>query len=77
MIDHTSKPTGAPVKAEYYELIEEIGIGTSSSVWKALCKPLNKNVAIKRMDMEQYPILTLEKIRVCLLQQKLTFLEGN
>jgi serine/threonine protein kinase len=53
-----------PMKAEYYEMIEEIGIGSSSTVWKALCKPLNKLVAIKRIDMEKYPITTLEEIRV-------------
>ncbi|KAL0478082.1 hypothetical protein AKO1_010771 [Acrasis kona] len=50
-------------KPEDYELIEEIGIGSRSTVWKALCKTLNKNVAVKRIDLEQYSIETLEHIR--------------
>jgi serine/threonine protein kinase len=52
-----------PNTADAYELIEEIGIGTHTSVWRALCKPLNTYVAIKKFDLEKYPNV-LEDLRV-------------
>ncbi|KAJ3695416.1 hypothetical protein LUZ60_000793 [Juncus effusus] len=41
------------IKAEDYELYEEIGNGVSASVYRALCKPLNETVAIKILDFEK------------------------
>lgn len=44
-----------PNTFDAYELIEEIGLGTHTTVWKALCKPLNQYVAVKKIDLEKYP----------------------
>ncbi|KAJ9564138.1 hypothetical protein OSB04_000104 [Centaurea solstitialis] len=42
-----------PVTAEDYKLYEEVGEGVSASVFRALCVPLNKIVAIKVLDLEK------------------------
>ncbi|XP_024973976.1 serine/threonine-protein kinase BLUS1-like isoform X2 [Cynara cardunculus var. scolymus] len=42
-----------PVNAEDYKLYEEVGEGVSASVYRALCVPLNKIVAIKVLDLEK------------------------
>lgn len=42
-----------PVNAEEYKLYEEVGEGVSASVYRALCIPLNKIVAIKVLDLEK------------------------
>ncbi|PWA48468.1 Protein kinase, ATP binding site-containing protein [Artemisia annua] len=42
-----------PVSAEDYKLYEEVGEGVSASVYRALCIPLNKIVAIKALDLEK------------------------
>ncbi|GJZ99849.1 serine/threonine-protein kinase BLUS1-like protein isoform X1, partial [Tanacetum coccineum] len=42
-----------PVNAEDYKLYEEVGEGVSASVYRALCIPLNKIVAIKALDLEK------------------------
>ncbi|KAL3624248.1 hypothetical protein CASFOL_033064 [Castilleja foliolosa] len=42
-----------PLTANDYKLDEEIGEGVSATVYKALCIPLNENVAIKVLDLEK------------------------
>ncbi|KAI3503447.1 hypothetical protein L1887_31888 [Cichorium endivia] len=42
-----------PVNAEDYKVYEEVGEGVSASVYRALCVPLNKIVAIKVLDLEK------------------------
>ncbi|KAG9456072.1 hypothetical protein H6P81_000580 [Aristolochia fimbriata] len=42
-----------PIRAEDYELFEEIGQGVSASVYRARCVPLNEIVAIKILDFER------------------------
>ncbi|KAL3629214.1 hypothetical protein CASFOL_026436 [Castilleja foliolosa] len=42
-----------PLTAKDYKLGEEIGEGVSATVYKALCVPLNENVAIKVLDLEK------------------------
>lgn len=42
-----------PLNASDYELCEEIGEGVSATVYRALCIPLNKEVAIKVLDLEK------------------------
>ena len=46
-----------------YQLQQCIGLGASSSVWEALCIPLNTAVAVKVIDMEGMTS-TFEEIRV-------------
>lgn len=42
-----------PANSKDYELFEEIGEGVSATVYRALCIPLNKIVAIKILDLEK------------------------
>ncbi|XP_068649168.1 uncharacterized protein [Aristolochia californica] len=42
-----------PIRADDYELFEEIGQGVSASVYRARCVPLNEIVAIKILDFER------------------------
>lgn len=42
-----------PIKAQDYKLYEEVGDGVSATVFRALCIPLNKIVAIKVLDLEK------------------------
>lgn len=42
-----------PVDAKEYKLCEEIGEGVSASVYRAICIPFNKVVAIKVLDLER------------------------
>ncbi|XP_027359541.1 serine/threonine-protein kinase BLUS1 isoform X4 [Abrus precatorius] len=42
-----------PLRAEDYNLYEEVGEGVSASVYRALCIPLNEIVAIKVLDLEK------------------------
>ncbi|CAA0828518.1 Protein kinase superfamily protein [Striga hermonthica] len=41
------------LNASDYKLYEEIGEGVSATVYRALCVPLNENVAIKVLDLEK------------------------
>ncbi|XP_052181101.1 serine/threonine-protein kinase BLUS1-like [Diospyros lotus] len=41
-----------PIGREHYALYEEVGLGGSASVCRALCVPLNEVVAIKIIDIE-------------------------
>ncbi|XP_044421309.1 serine/threonine-protein kinase OSR1 isoform X3 [Triticum aestivum] len=41
-----------PIRAEDYELYEEIGQGVSAIVYRALCRPLGETVAVKVLDFE-------------------------
>ncbi|KAL3134942.1 hypothetical protein ABBQ32_007903 [Trebouxia sp. C0010 RCD-2024] len=43
-----------PVTVDEYDLVEVVGKGASATVWLATCKPLNKMVAIKLMDLENF-----------------------
>jgi serine/threonine-protein kinase OSR1/STK39 len=62
---NVSTPTNKfPTSLDHYNLIEQIGVGTSqSTVWSAYCPFINKKVAIKKIDMEKYPIESIEKLR--------------
>jgi serine/threonine protein kinase len=62
IIEPTSKKF--PSDAEQYELIHEIGTGARSKVYRAVCKALNEEVAIKIIDLEQFPSGVLEDITV-------------
>ncbi|KAI3894938.1 hypothetical protein MKX03_022876 [Papaver bracteatum] len=42
-----------PVGAENYHLVEEIGRGSSSTVFSAICKPLHETVAIKILYLDR------------------------
>uniref|UniRef100_J3LHW8 Protein kinase domain-containing protein n=1 Tax=Oryza brachyantha TaxID=4533 RepID=J3LHW8_ORYBR len=42
-----------PIRAEDYELHEEIGQGGSALVYRSLCRPLNEIVAVKVLDFER------------------------
>ncbi|MCL7045609.1 hypothetical protein MKW94_014062 [Papaver nudicaule] len=42
-----------PIGAEYYTLLQEIGHGSSSTVFRAICKPLLDTVAIKVLDFDK------------------------
>ncbi|KAK4282408.1 hypothetical protein QN277_013790 [Acacia crassicarpa] len=42
-----------PLNAKDYKLYEEVGEGVSATVYRALCVPLNKIVAIKVLDLEK------------------------
>ncbi|GAA0152396.1 non-receptor serine/threonine protein kinase [Lithospermum erythrorhizon] len=42
-----------PIGAEHYMLYEEVGVGVSASVLRALCIPLDEVVAIKILDFER------------------------
>lgn len=42
-----------PIRAEDYELYEEVGHGVSAAVHRALCIPLHEVVAIKVLDFER------------------------
>ncbi|XVE83970.1 hypothetical protein DITRI_Ditri16bG0131500 [Diplodiscus trichospermus] len=42
-----------PANAKDYKLYEEVGEGVSATVYRALCIPLNENVAIKVLDLEK------------------------
>ncbi|KAI3881417.1 hypothetical protein MKW92_012405, partial [Papaver armeniacum] len=42
-----------PIGAEFYEIFEEIGHGTSASVYRAICIPLDEVVAVKILDFER------------------------
>ncbi|KAK8943662.1 CBL-interacting serine/threonine-protein kinase 26 [Platanthera guangdongensis] len=42
-----------PASAKDYQLFEEVGEGVSATVYRALCIPLNEEVAIKVLDLER------------------------
>ncbi|XP_026405908.1 serine/threonine-protein kinase BLUS1-like isoform X1 [Papaver somniferum] len=42
-----------PIGAEFYEIFEEIGHGTSASVYRAICIPSDEVVAVKILDFER------------------------
>jgi serine/threonine-protein kinase OSR1/STK39 len=52
-----------PTFAEGYQLLECVGRGSEGSVWRALCIPIKKEVAIKIIDLECLPTYALEEIR--------------
>ena len=41
-----------PTRASDYSLLEEIGRGAFAVVYRAICKPLDLVVAVKRVDLE-------------------------
>jgi len=43
-----------PIGPEHCTLYEEVGIGVSASVHRALCVPLNEIVAVKILDFERH-----------------------
>jgi len=51
-----------PSTADSYNLCHPIGKGATANVWHATCIPLQKEVAIKIIDLENYPS-NLEEIR--------------
>jgi hypothetical protein len=50
-----------------YKLLECVGRGSEGSVWRALCIPIKKDVAIKIIDLECMPTAALEELRVSLI----------
>ncbi|KAI3901388.1 hypothetical protein MKW92_032258 [Papaver armeniacum] len=42
-----------PVGSENYHLVEEIGRGSSSTVFRAICKPLHETVAVKILNFDE------------------------
>lgn len=42
-----------PVNPKDYKLFEEVGVGVSATVYRALCIPSNEIVAIKVLDLEK------------------------
>ncbi|KAI3952697.1 hypothetical protein MKX01_013659 [Papaver californicum] len=42
-----------PTGAENYHLVQEIGHGSSSTVFRAICKPLHETIAIKVLDFNK------------------------
>jgi serine/threonine-protein kinase OSR1/STK39 len=51
-----------PTFAEGYKLLECVGRGSEGSVWRALCVPIKKHVAIKIIDLESLPSSSIEEI---------------
>ncbi|PSC70697.1 serine threonine-kinase 4-like isoform X1 [Micractinium conductrix] len=41
-----------PTAADNYDLVEECGRGVSATVYRAICKPFNEEVAVKLLDLE-------------------------
>lgn len=52
-----------PTFAEGYKLLECVGRGSEGSVWRALCIPIKKDVAIKIIDLERMPITAIEDLQ--------------
>lgn len=52
-----------PAFAEGYKLLECVGRGSEGSVWRALCIPIKKEVAIKIIDLECLPVESLDDVR--------------
>jgi len=57
-------PRTFPADASQYQLLQEIGRGSSAIVWRARCIPLNEEVAIKLVDLELFSS-SMDEIRVC------------
>eukprot|EP00698_Gefionella_okellyi_P006566 TRINITY_DN1589_c0_g1_i1.p1 TRINITY_DN1589_c0_g1~~TRINITY_DN1589_c0_g1_i1.p1 ORF type:complete len:273 (-),score=31.41 TRINITY_DN1589_c0_g1_i1:182-1000(-) len=51
-----------PVTRDAYDLLDVIGQGASSTVWKAMCRPMNTVVAVKILDMETVQ-LSIDEVR--------------
>lgn len=51
-----------PTFAEGYKLLECVGRGSEGSVWRAMCVPIKKDVAIKIIDLESLPSSSIEEI---------------
>lgn len=56
-------PRTYPTFAEGYRLLECVGRGSEGSVWRALCVPTKKDVAIKIIDLESMPIGAIEDLQ--------------
>lgn len=52
-----------PTFAEGYKLLECVGRGSEGSVWRALCIPTRKDVAIKIIELDHLPISALEDLQ--------------
>lgn len=52
-----------PAFAEGYKLLECVGRGSEGSVWRALCIPIKKDVAIKIIDLERMPTAAIEDLQ--------------
>lgn len=52
-----------PTEASAYELLDECGRGVSANVWRAVCTPLNEEVAVKLLDLENMSCSLEEIIR--------------
>jgi serine/threonine protein kinase len=55
-----------PSDVNAYQLGIKIGAGSSAEVFKAYCKSLNENVAVKKLNLEKSSS-TIEEIHVYLL----------
>jgi serine/threonine-protein kinase OSR1/STK39 len=51
-----------PTFAEGYKLIECVGRGSEGSVWRAMCIPTKKDVAIKIIDLESLPSASIAEM---------------
>lgn len=45
-------PPRFPCTSSDYQLLVELGLGVTATVYLALCKPLRRKVAVKLMDLE-------------------------
>lgn len=52
-----------PTFAEGYKLLECVGRGSEGSVWRAMCIPTKKDVAIKIIDLERMPTSAIEDLQ--------------
>lgn len=51
---HTEQTFQYPCDSENYDVISEIGIGAFATVYRAVCKTNNEEVAIKVIDLDQF-----------------------
>ncbi|KAJ7954753.1 Protein kinase [Quillaja saponaria] len=52
--DEEQKRVQYPLDSDYYKILDEIGVGVSAVVYKAICVPINSTmVAIKAIDLDQ------------------------
>jgi len=61
----SSEDTQYSMSVSDYEIGNPIGYGSSAVVYIAKYKPLNKNVAIKMIDLDMFERNQIDELRVC------------